>query len=140
MNKKELTTLIRNLAFHFGECVSCEWLSPDGVEWLKWKNAEISVQFLIDLEKGYIRNIHIPNTSDGIDIIKSETAKTILARSYDGGHICIKNATEAVETAEREMKDKAIDALIQSTVAFPNDTDIKAFEEQKKIFLEKLNS
>ena len=61
MNKKEFTTLIRKLAFHFGERVSCEWLSPDGVEWLEWKNAEISVQFLMDLEKGYIRNIHIPH-------------------------------------------------------------------------------
>ena len=70
MNKKEFTTLIRNLAFHFGERVSCEWLSPDGVEWLKWKNAEISVQFLIDLEKGYIRNIQIPQAS-----VKSDMSK-----------------------------------------------------------------
>lgn len=108
MNKSEFKNLIKSLAFHFGERVSCEWLSPDGVEWLEWKNAEISVQFLIDLEKGYIRNIQILNISDDTDIIKSETAKTILARSYDGGHICMENAEAAVEAAEKEMIQKAI--------------------------------
>jgi len=34
-----------------------------------------------------------------MDIIKSESAKQILARSYDGGHICYENAESAVEVA-----------------------------------------
>lgn len=42
-----------------------------------------------------------------MDIIKSESAKQILARSYDGGHICMENAEAAVETAEKEMIQKA---------------------------------
>lgn len=73
MNKKEITTLIRNIASHFGERVSCEWLSPDGIEWIEWKNAEISVQFLMDLEKGYIRNIQIPQSS--VTILQDEIKK-----------------------------------------------------------------
>ena len=43
-----------------------------------------------------------------MDIIKSESAKQILARSYDCGHICYENAEAAVETAEKEIKQKAI--------------------------------
>lgn len=46
----------------------------------------------------------------------------------------------AREEGRQEMKKKAIDALFQSTIAFPNDTDINVFEEQKRIFIEKLNS
>lgn len=46
-----------------------------------------------------------------MDIIKSESAKKILARSYDGGHICYENAEAAVEVAEKEMRDKAIEVL-----------------------------
>ena len=45
----------------------------------------------------------------------------------------------AREEGRQEMKKKAIDALYQSTVVFPNDTDIKAFDKQKKVFIEKLN-
>lgn len=67
MNKKELITLIRNLAFHFGEQVSCEWISPDGSEWIEWKNAEISVHFFMELEKGHIRNIQMPQNSVTIE-------------------------------------------------------------------------
>ena len=59
MNKKELTNTIKQLAFHYGERVTCEWLSPDGCDWIEWKNAEINTLFLVDLEKGYIRNIQI---------------------------------------------------------------------------------
>ena len=59
MNKKELTNTIKQLAFHYGERVTCEWLSPDGFDWIEWKNAEINTLFLVDLEKGYIRNIQI---------------------------------------------------------------------------------
>lgn len=61
MNKKEFTNLVKNLALHFGERVSCEWMAPGNDEWLQWDNAEITVQFLMDLEKGYIRNIQMPN-------------------------------------------------------------------------------
>lgn len=59
MNKKELTNQIKRLALHFGERVTCEWLSPDGYEWIEWKKAEINTQLLIDLEKGNIRNIQL---------------------------------------------------------------------------------
>ena len=52
MNKKELTNTIKQLAFHYGERVTCEWLSPDGCDWIEWKNAEINTLFLVDLEKG----------------------------------------------------------------------------------------
>lgn len=48
--------------------------------------------------------------------------------------------SNAREEGRQEMKKKAIDALCQSTIVFPNDTDIKAFEEQQRIFIEKLNS
>lgn len=58
MNKKEQ---IKQFAIHFGERVACEWLGPDGCEWIKWKDAEINVHFLTELEKGCIRNIQIPN-------------------------------------------------------------------------------
>ena len=51
MNKKELTNTIKQLAFHYGERVTCEWLSPDGCDWIEWKNAEINTLFLVDLEK-----------------------------------------------------------------------------------------
>ena len=53
MNKKELTNTIKQLAFHYGERVTCEWLSPDGCDW-------------IDLEKGYIRNIQISESELGM--------------------------------------------------------------------------
>lgn len=43
-----------------------------------------------------------------MDIIKSESAKNILARSYDGGHICYENAEAAVEVAEKEMIQKLL--------------------------------
>lgn len=46
----------------------------------------------------------------------------------------------AREEGRQEMKKKAINALFQSTIAFPNDTDIKALEKQKEIFIEKVNS
>lgn len=46
--------------------------------------------------------------------MKSEKAKEVLARSYDGGHICMENAERAVELAEQEaeerMREKAIKA------------------------------
>lgn len=48
--------------------------------------------------------------------------------------------SDAREEGRQEMKKKAINALFQSTIAFPNDTDIKSFEKQKEIFIEKLNS
>lgn len=60
MNKIELQNTIKNLALHFGEHVSCEWFSQNEDEWLKWDNAEINVFFLMNLEKGYIRNIQLP--------------------------------------------------------------------------------
>ena len=45
--------------------------------------------------------------------MKSEKAKEVLARSYDGGHICMENAERAVELAEQEaeerMREKAIE-------------------------------
>lgn len=63
MTKEELTKQIKELALHFGERISCEWLSTDGQEWVEWKNVEITVPFLINLEKGYIRNIRIQRTS-----------------------------------------------------------------------------
>ena len=47
MNKKELTNTIKQLAFHYGERVTCEWLSPDGCDWIEWKNAEINTLFLV---------------------------------------------------------------------------------------------
>jgi predicted HAD superfamily phosphohydrolase len=50
-----------------------------------------------------------------MDIIKSESAKQILARSYDGGHICYENAESAVEVAEKDMKQKAIEAFRRFT-------------------------
>ena len=59
MNKKELTNKIKLLDFHYGERVTCEWLYPDGCDCIEWKNAEINTLFLVDLEKGYIRNIQI---------------------------------------------------------------------------------
>jgi hypothetical protein len=46
-----------------------------------------------------------------MDCIKSKKAKQILARSYDGGHVCMENAEEAVEVAEQEMIQKAVDLL-----------------------------
>ena len=46
----------------------------------------------------------------------------------------------AREEGRQEMKKKAIEALWQSTIVFPNDTDIKASGEQQRIFIEKLNS
>ena len=46
-----------------------------------------------------------------METIQSETAKKILARSYDGGHVCMENAIKAVEKAEEEMKEKAISAF-----------------------------
>ena len=46
-----------------------------------------------------------------MDVIKSESAKNILARSYDGGHICYENAEAAVEVAEKEMIQKATEAF-----------------------------
>lgn len=62
MDRKELDHLIRMLAIHFGEYVSCERFSPRETDWIKWNNAEITTQFLIELEKGYIRNIQFePN-------------------------------------------------------------------------------
>lgn len=63
MHKKEFISFIKQLAPHFGEQVSCEWLSAGDGEWTQWNNAEINTQFLINLEKGNIRNIRIPQTS-----------------------------------------------------------------------------
>lgn len=36
--------------------------------------------------------------------MKSKKAKEVLARSYDGGHICMENAERAVELAEQEAE------------------------------------
>lgn len=63
MTKTELTKQIKELALHFGERVSCEWLSTDGQDWEEWKNVEVTLPFLINLEKGNIRNIRIHRTS-----------------------------------------------------------------------------
>lgn len=60
MNKKELIDLIKQLTPHFGKQISCEWLSPGDGEWILWNKAEVNTQFLINLEKGNIRNIQIP--------------------------------------------------------------------------------
>jgi hypothetical protein len=43
--------------------------------------------------------------------IQSKKAKQILARSFDGGHICMENAEEAVEAAEQELIRKAVDLV-----------------------------
>lgn len=70
MNKKELTNKIKDLAIHFGEKVSCEWLNPNGCGWIKYEDAEISIFFLTELEKGHIRNIQILNQQlDMIDMV-----------------------------------------------------------------------
>ena len=66
MNKKELTNTIKQLAFHYGERVTFEWLSPDECDWIEGKNAEINTLFLVDLEKGYIRNIQISESELGM--------------------------------------------------------------------------
>lgn len=44
--------------------------------------------------------------SKNMNIIKSKAAKQILARTYDGVHVCYENAEAAVEIAEQEMKEK----------------------------------
>ena len=62
MNKKELSKQIKELALHFGEYVSCEWLSADRQDWTEWHNTEINVPFLINVEKGYVRNIQMHHT------------------------------------------------------------------------------
>jgi len=49
-----------------------------------------------------------------MDNIKSEKAKEILKRSFDGGHISMDNAIAAVEAAERNMRSKAFDAFLES--------------------------
>lgn len=46
----------------------------------------------------------------------------------------------AREDGRQEMKEKAISALFQSQVVFPNDTSIYAFDQQMRFFTEILNS
>lgn len=46
----------------------------------------------------------------------------------------------AREDSRQEMKEKAISALFQSQVVFPNDTSIYAFDQQMRFFTEILNS
>ncbi|GEM_PF-4347542 len=43
-----------------------------------------------------------------MDNIKSEKAKELLKRSFDGGHISMDNAIAAIETAESDMIWKAL--------------------------------
>lgn len=79
-----------------------------------------------------------------MDIIKSESAKNILARSYDGGHICYENAEAAVEVAEKEMIHKATEAFRHFVEDYCNESgrkDIAAeLEHYLKIFNELINA
>ena len=75
------------------------------------------------VENNLLTNIDIP---DGQLVVVKEVALIAINMAREEGR--------------QEMKKKAIDALWQSTFVFPNDTDIKAFGEQQRIFIEKLNS
>lgn len=72
--------------------------------------------------------------------MKSEKAKEVLARYYDGGHICMENAERAVELAEQEaeerMRDKAHRIIKEMmTGVFQGDMPQKIADE----FIQKLN-
>jgi len=75
--------------------------------------------------------------------MKSEKAREVLAQSYDGGHICMENAEQAVEIAEQEaeerMQQKAISAFQEVTDGY---FIIGAVNYSKAImekFIQKLN-
>lgn len=79
-----------------------------------------------------------------MDIIKSESAKNILARSYDGGHICYENAETAVEVAEKEMIQKATEAFrhfVEDYCSESGKKDIAAESEYYiKVFKDLINT
>lgn len=74
--------------------------------------------------------------------MKSEKAKEVLARSYDGGHICMENAERAIELAEQEaeerMRRKAVEIFDQTirAVLFIEEKDLARY---KDMFIYKLN-
>lgn len=76
--------------------------------------------------------------------MKSEKAKKVLARSYDGGHVCMENAERAVELAEQEaeerMRQKAISAFDDMWFENGEDGEFEPDSEyHRKNFIQKLN-
>ena len=77
--------------------------------------------------------------------MKSEKAKEVLARSYDGGHICMENAERAVELAEQEAEErvraKAIKAYCDECACFEACVCCLPPEacDRKNDFIQKLN-
>lgn len=75
--------------------------------------------------------------------MKSEKAKEVLARSYDGGHICMENAERAVELAEQEaeerMREKAISAFDDMWFENGEDGEFEPdYEYHRRNFVQKL--
>lgn len=66
------------------------------------------------------------------------TAKEILNRSYEGGHVLHENAVSAVEAAENEVKQKAIEAFNEAMIYYTSPACTKD-EEALKYFIDLLN-
>lgn len=76
MNKKELTALIKAVATKYGEKVKCEWLSPDGSEWINTE-MEVNAHFITELERGCIRNVVFNTLAQKLEEIGEAAAPLI---------------------------------------------------------------
>lgn len=64
----------------------------------------------------------------------SKKAESILDRSYEGGHVLHENAVSAVEAAENEVKQKAIEAFNEAMIYYTSPACTKD-EEALKYFI-----
>lgn len=86
MNKQELTILMKSIISMYGQRVQCEWLLPDGCEYMK-TSMEVDGNFLIDVERGNIRNISISSNANsgiksGIELISKERCEQITKHGW----------------------------------------------------------
>lgn len=57
MNENRIKSALKVLAFNFGEKVTCERLNTVTMKWIATDDAEINAHFLMEFEKGRIRNV-----------------------------------------------------------------------------------
>lgn len=60
MNKQERITLLKKVGQCYGETLKCEWLTPNGDEWMP-TSLEVDGDFIKEVERGTIRNTLPPD-------------------------------------------------------------------------------
>lgn len=123
MNKKELKKYMKSLVLRFGERIQCEWLDVDGCKWIPTK-MEIDTNFLLEFEKGHIRNVHMAKL--GVEYILFERERQVEEEGWDyehddlytAGQLAIAGATYALPASDRDRLSRRV-YLTGTPIMFP---------------------